>query len=191
MRDSPSPESGVPRASPDAGGGGVRPPQSTSGRGAGLPELGARGGGWVAAQFVLLAAIALSALVSVGWSGSLEVVAIVVGLAVMAVGGILVVLGGVQLGSSLSPFPAPRAGGELSAGGLYALARHPMYGGGILVALGWSILFGSVVGLILSVVLAVFFELKARREEAWLVDHYPGYAAYREQTPRKLLPWVY
>src|SRR5687767_9742461 len=133
-----------------------------------LPELGARGGGWVAAQFVLLAAIALSALVGVGWGGSLEVVAIVVGVALMALGGILVVLGGVHLGSSLTPFPAPRIGGELSAGGVYALARHPMYGGGILVALGWSVLFGSVVGVILTLALAVFFELKARREEAWL-----------------------
>jgi protein-S-isoprenylcysteine O-methyltransferase Ste14 len=156
-----------------------------------LPELGARGEGWVAAQFVLLAAIALSALVGLGWTGSLEVVAVVAGVALMIVGGVLVVLGGVQLGSSLTPFPAPRSGGELSATGVYAGARHPMYGGGILIALGWSILFGSIVGLILTVALAVFFELKARREEAWLVDHYPEYAAYRERTPRKLLPWVY
>jgi protein-S-isoprenylcysteine O-methyltransferase Ste14 len=156
-----------------------------------LPELGARGGGWVAAQFVLLAAIALSALVGVGWSGSLEVVAILVGVALMVLGGVLVVLGGVQLGASLTPFPAPRAGGELSAGGVYGLARHPMYGGGILVALGWSVLFGSVVGLVLTAVLAFFFELKARREEAWLLDHYPAYASYRDQTPKKLLPWVY
>jgi protein-S-isoprenylcysteine O-methyltransferase Ste14 len=156
-----------------------------------LPELGARGGGWVAAQFVLLAVIALSALVGVGWSGSLEVVAIVVGIALMAVGLLLVVLGGVQLGSSLTPFPAPRPGGELSATGVYGLARHPMYGGAILIALGWSIVFGSVVGLVLTVLLAVFFELKARREEAWLVDHYPAYSAYRDRTPRKLLPWVY
>jgi protein-S-isoprenylcysteine O-methyltransferase Ste14 len=156
-----------------------------------LPELGAKGGGWVAAQFVLLAAIALSALVGVGWGGSLKAVAIVIGLALMAVGGVLVVLGGVQLGSSLTPYPAPRAGGELSAAGLYAHTRHPMYGGGILIALGWSILFASLLGVVLTLLLAVFFELKARREEAWLVDHYPEYAAYRERTPRKLLPWVY
>jgi protein-S-isoprenylcysteine O-methyltransferase Ste14 len=165
--------------------------RSPSGARTGLPELGARGEGWVAAQLVLLAAIALSALVGLGWSGSLEVVAVVVGIALMAVGGLLIVLGGVQLGSSLTPFPAPRTGGELSATGVYARARHPMYGGGILLALGWSILFASVVGLVLTALLAVFFELKARREEAWLVDHYPAYADYRRRTPRKLLPWVY
>jgi protein-S-isoprenylcysteine O-methyltransferase Ste14 len=156
-----------------------------------LPELGARGGGWVAAQSVLLAAIALSALVAIGWTGSLKPVGIVVGIALMALGGVLVVLGGVQLGPSLTPFPAPRPGGEMSVSGVYALTRHPMYGGGILIALGWSVLFASVVGLVLTLVLAVFFELKAKREEAWLVDHYPEYAAYRRRTPRKLLPWVY
>ena len=160
-------------------------------RGASLPELGARGEGWVVAQFALLVAIALSALVGLGWSGSLAVVAVVAGLALMAAGGLLVVLGGVQLGSSLTPYPAPRAGGEMSVAGVYALARHPMYGGGILIALGWSIVFASVVGLVLTALLAVFFELKARREEAWLVDHYPDYAAYRRRTPRKLLPWLY
>ncbi len=143
------------------------------------------------AQFVLLVAIALSALVGLGWTGTLGMVAPLAGVALMLAGGALVVLGGVQLGSSLTPFPAPRPGGELSASGVYALARHPMYGGGILIALGWSLLFASVVGLLLTVALAVFFELKARREEAWLVDHYPEYAAYRRQTPRRLVPWVY
>ena len=156
-----------------------------------LPELGARGEGWVAAQFALLAAIALSALVGLGWTGSLRIVAITAGVALMAAGGLLIVLGGVQLGSSLTPFPTPRPGGEMSVAGVYALARHPMYGGGIVLALGWSVLFASVVGLVLTAVLAVFFELKARREEAWLVDHYPEYEAYRRRTPRRLLPWLY
>jgi protein-S-isoprenylcysteine O-methyltransferase Ste14 len=156
-----------------------------------LPALGERGGGWVLAQFLLLAGIALSALVGLGWSGALAVVAPAVGIGLMVIGGVLVVLGGVQLGSSLTPFPAPRPGGELSVAGVYALARHPIYGGAVLVALGWSIVFASVVGLVLTVLLFVFFELKARREESWLVDHYPEYATYRRRTRRKLLPWLY
>jgi protein-S-isoprenylcysteine O-methyltransferase Ste14 len=35
-----------------------------------------------------------------------------------------------------------------------------------------------------------FFDLKARREEAWLLAAYPGYAAYRRRV-RKLFPFVY
>lgn len=143
------------------------------------------------AQVVLLVALALSALVGLGWSGSLEVVALVVGIGLMAVGALFVLLGGVQLGSAFTPFPLPRRRGELSATGVYALVRHPMYGGAILIALGWSILFASVVGLALTILVAAFFELKARREEAWLLGHYPEYEAYRQRTPRKLLPWLY
>ncbi len=44
-----------------------------------LPELGARGQGWVAIQAVLIAAILLSALVGLGWSATLAPVAYAVG----------------------------------------------------------------------------------------------------------------
>ena len=156
-----------------------------------IPELGARGGGWVAGQLVLLVAIGVSALVGLGWPDALRIAAYAVGAALIAVGAGLLVVGGVQLGSSLTPFPAPRAGGELVGTGLYARVRHPMYGGGILVAAGWSLLFATVVGGILTLLLALLFDLKARREESWLVDHYPPYSDYRRRTRRKLLPFVY
>jgi protein-S-isoprenylcysteine O-methyltransferase Ste14 len=156
-----------------------------------IPDLGVHGGGWVAGQFVLLAAIGASALVGLEWPDQVEVAAYAVGGALIAVGVALVVVGGVQLGPLLTPFPAPRPGGELVSGGLYRRARHPMYGGGILVAAGWSLIFASVVGGLLTLLLAVLFELKARREEAWLVDHYAPYAEYRRRTRRKLIPYVY
>lgn len=106
--------------------------------------------------------------------------------------GVLLLVGGaLQLGSSLTPLPAPRAGGELTTGGIYGRARHPMYGGGILFALGWSTIFASPVGFALTVLLALFLELKARREELWLLDRYPAYAEYRRRTPRKFLPFLY
>lgn len=145
----------------------------------------------MAAQALLLAAIALSALVGLDWPDGLEVPALAVGLLLMATGLALVVVGAVQLGSALTPLPRPRRDAELSAGGVYGLARHPIYGGLILLALGWTTVFASPVGLVATILLAIFFELKARREEAWLVGHYPEYDEYRRGTPRKLLPWVY
>lgn len=66
-----------------------------------------------------------------------------------------------------------------------------MYGGGILIALGWSIVFATVAGLVLTVVLAIFADLKARREEVWLSESFDEYAAYRARTPHRLIPWVY
>lgn len=156
-----------------------------------IPELGARGGGWVAAQLVLLAGIAASALVGLGWPDGLRWAAYAVGGVLIALGLLLVLAGGVQLGSTLTVFPAPRPGRRLETSGLYRRARHPMYGGGILVALGWSLVFGTIVGLVLTLALVVVFELKARREEAWLLDHYPGYAEYLQHTRHRFLPFVY
>ena len=66
-----------------------------------------------------------------------------------------------------------------------------MYGGGILIALGWTVIFASVVGLAFTFLLAVFLDLKARREEAWLSERVSDYGAYRERTRRKLLPFIY
>jgi hypothetical protein len=60
-----------------------------------LPELGARGGGWVAGQFVLLLAIALSALVEVGWPKGARTPMQVVGLCIIAVGLALLAAGAV------------------------------------------------------------------------------------------------
>jgi protein-S-isoprenylcysteine O-methyltransferase Ste14 len=40
------------------------------------------------------------------------------------------------------------------------------------------------------VLLGCFFDLKARREEAWLLAAYPAYAAYRVRV-RKLVPFIY
>ena len=156
-----------------------------------LPELGRRGEGWVVVQGVLLAAIALSPLVALGWPADLEVAADVVGGLLLALGGLLLAAGGLRLGASLTPFPAPRAGHELRTSGVYSLARHPIYGGVILLALGWSTVFGSVVGLVVTVLLVLLLELKSRREELWLAEHHAGYDDYRRRTPRRFIPFVY
>jgi protein-S-isoprenylcysteine O-methyltransferase Ste14 len=45
-------------------------------------------------------------------------------------------------------------------------------------------------GLGLSVLLAVVLDLKTRREEIFLREQFPGYAAYAART-RKFIPLVY
>jgi protein-S-isoprenylcysteine O-methyltransferase Ste14 len=55
---------------------------------------------------------------------------------------------------------------------------------------GWALLWASIAGAIVTAMLLVFFDLKARREEAWLIEAYPDYADYRRHT-RKLIPFVY
>jgi len=108
----------------------------------------------------------------------------------VALAGVVLAVAGIRhLGSSLTPFPVPIEGGELREGGVYALARHPIYGGGILAALGWSLLM-SPWALVPTVLLAALFEGKRRREEGWLLERYPGYASYRRAVPRTFIPFV-
>ncbi len=72
--------------------------------------------------------------------------------------------------------------------GVYGIVRHPIYGGVIIGSVGWGLLTASPVALATAVVLFAFFDLKSRREEAWLERRFPNYAAYRARTPR-LIPW--
>jgi protein-S-isoprenylcysteine O-methyltransferase Ste14 len=65
-----------------------------------------------------------------------------------------------------------------------------MYGGGVIAALGWGLAMASPMALAAAFVLGVFFDLKSRREEAWLAEQFAGYGAYRRRT-RRLIPWLY
>ena len=155
-----------------------------------LPALGPRGEGWVLIQLVLLAAIAAAGLVGPAWSGDARVAGTAIGVVLAGIGGWLAVRGIVDLRSALTPLPYPRPDAELVERGAYRLVRHPIYGGLILGAVGWGLAWASPFALGLAVTLFGFFSLKSRREEAWLAERFPGYAAYRTRT-RRLIPFVY
>src|SRR5512133_529600 len=155
-----------------------------------LPELGRRGEGWVVLQLLLAAAIAGCGFVGVYWPGSVEAFFGVLGLLIAVTGVLLLVLGVLALGRSFTPLPRPRARTRLRRGGIFGLVRHPVYGGLMLLALGWSVEDGPLC-LVPSALLALLFDLKARREEAWLIERLPEYAAYRTRTPQRFLPWLY
>lgn len=155
-----------------------------------LPELGPRGEGWVVLQLVLFAAIAGCGFVGVSWPSAVESFLMVLGLVVAVAGIVLLALGALALGSSFTALPRPHQTAQLRQGGIYRLVRHPVYGGVLLLAFGWS-LAAAPLALVPTALLAVLFDLKARREEAWLVERYPEYAGYRSRTPRRFVPFVY
>lgn len=154
-----------------------------------LPSLGARGEGWVAVQVVLIVAVVLTGLLGPAWNGWPRVATLVIGLSLIAGGLWLSGRGVVDLRAALTPLPYPRDDAELVMTGAYRWVRHPIYGGLVLAAFGWGLATASPPALALAVGLLGFFELKARREEAWLVERFPDYSAYRART-RRLIPWI-
>jgi len=73
---------------------------------------------------------------------------------------------------------------------MYQFMRHPIYAGWILVALGWALLSGSQLGVGVALAGGIFYDLKSREEEKWLVTTYADYAAYQRQVKR-FIPWIY
>jgi len=75
--------------------------------------------------------------------------------------------------------------------GPYALVRHPMYAGALVLLAGIPLGLGSFWGLL---VLAPFTAVIAWRlldEEAFLLQQLPGYAAYRNKVRFRLIPFVW
>ena len=155
-----------------------------------VPSLGARGGGWVALQFALVAAILAVGLVAPGWPDSARWPLKGAGALLVFAGAFVIALAARALGSGLTPFPKPATDGALVEEGPYAVVRHPVYSGGILVAAGISFAL-SPWALVGTAALALVWALKARVEERFLAAHYPAYADYRMRTRYRLVPFVY
>ncbi len=150
--------------------------------------MGSRGEGWVIGQFVIGAAI-----LGATFFTRVQVPPWVqlLGGALLVSGGILAAMGVLQLGSNLTPFPKPKTGDHaLVTAGVYGIVRHPIYSGIGLGALGWTLWWGTLLGIALAILLFIWFDLKARREEKWLVEKYPNYRAYQARV-KKLIPFLY
>ena len=154
-----------------------------------VPSLGRRGEGWVALQFVALAAILLTGWMGPSWQSSWARALLVLGVVLVAAGGALAVAGVRGLGSSLTPWPHPVHDATLREDGVYARARHPIYGALLLLGLGFTALTSWWAFLPWAVLLAILLA-KSVREEAWLTDRYERYAAYRVRVRKRFVPFV-
>lgn len=156
-----------------------------------LPTLGAHGEGWVTGQVLLLAAVGVAGVIDrPDWDGEALTISTVVGLGLVVAGLVIGIVGVRDLGPSLTPVPRPKDGARLVQGGIYGRVRHPLYLGLVMGALGWALFSASVLALGFTLVLAVFLDLKARREEVWLRERYPLYAHYARRV-RRFVPGLY
>jgi protein-S-isoprenylcysteine O-methyltransferase Ste14 len=75
--------------------------------------------------------------------------------------------------------------------GPYALVRHPMYTGAILVLAGMPIALGSWWGLLFELLFIGGFAWRLLHEETVLSEKLPGYAEYMHKVRYHLVPYVW
>jgi len=160
-----------------------------------IPSLGTRGEGWVALQtaalFLVIVGARFGPTVSIPSPGVVSALASVgslflgIGLAFLAAGAYTLARAG-----AFTVYPRPVEAGQLVETGVYRVLRHPVYSGLIFASLGAGLTQLSPVALIGAVLLFPILDLKRRREEEWLTERYPGYAAYRTRT-KALIPRLY
>jgi protein-S-isoprenylcysteine O-methyltransferase Ste14 len=126
-------------------------------------------------RFVTLQATLFAAVAAGPWLGPwrAEVAPLAVwalGAGLMLLGALLVWVAAARLGRNLTPFPRPRPGGDLVTRGIYRHARHPIYGGVLLLGLGWSVLQASLLAAVATALLWWLLERKSRYEERDLTE---------------------
>jgi protein-S-isoprenylcysteine O-methyltransferase Ste14 len=154
---------------------------------------GARGEWYVVLQFALFALI-VAGPATVGplarWPVRLAPWLAAIGLVLAGAGALLAYQAARHLSRNLTPLPEPKPGGRLIVSGPYRFARHPIYGGVILVAMGYALALRGWLTLGYVMALIWLLTLKIRFEERRLASIYPEYAGYR-RTTRRFVPFVY
>jgi protein-S-isoprenylcysteine O-methyltransferase Ste14 len=75
--------------------------------------------------------------------------------------------------------------------GLYAIVRHPMYAGALLVLVGAPLALGSWWGLLFTPLFIAWFAWRLLNEEKFLRENLAGYAEYAHKVRYRLLPYIW
>jgi protein-S-isoprenylcysteine O-methyltransferase Ste14 len=75
--------------------------------------------------------------------------------------------------------------------GLYALVRHPMYMGALVMLLGMPLALGSWRGLVTIIPMVLVIVWRLLHEEQYLAKNLSGYSVYRNKVRYRLVPFVW
>ena len=82
-------------------------------------------------------------------------------------------------------------GHRVVSDGPYAIVRHPMYGGALLLIVGTPLLLGSWWGLATVPVIVLLLGIRAVMEERTLARELDGYADYAARVRYRLIPGIW
>jgi protein-S-isoprenylcysteine O-methyltransferase Ste14 len=150
-----------------------------------LPDLGSRGQGWVWLQALLMFLVVLGSL-GPQWPDVVATAFLIVGTVLFLGAAAQLAFGILAVGASFGVPPRPGADASLRTTGLLARTRHPIYGGWMLGAVGWTLVF-SPWSVLPAALLILELDGKRRVEERMLVRSYPGYASYAQHVRRPYL----
>jgi protein-S-isoprenylcysteine O-methyltransferase Ste14 len=75
--------------------------------------------------------------------------------------------------------------------GPYALVRHPMYSGALVMLLATPLALGSWWGLLMFIAMFLVIVLRLLNEEKFLQRSLPGYTEYCERVRFRLIPYIW
>jgi len=75
--------------------------------------------------------------------------------------------------------------------GLYAVVRHPMYSGALVMLYGIPLALGSWAGELINLPMTVAIIWRLLDEERFLVKNLNGYAEYRQRVKSRLIPLMW
>ena len=82
-------------------------------------------------------------------------------------------------------------GQKVVSTGPYALVRHPMYSGALVMLFGTPLALGSWWGLVMFVPMVLTIAWRARDEERFLSKNLPGYTEYCQIVRYRLVPFAW
>lgn len=106
----------------------------------------------------------------------------------LVVAGVIILVVSLLFGTPvfrIIPLTGPDRREPLRTNGLYAIVRHPLMVCDIFWPLGWSLIFGSVIGIILTLVWVLLIWTLTHIEEESLVREYgEAYREFQARVPR-------
>jgi protein-S-isoprenylcysteine O-methyltransferase Ste14 len=124
-----------------------------------------------------------------GWSG--VPAAAVIAADVLVAIGFLIIFFTFRANSYAAGTITLREGQRVISGGPYAIVRHPMYAGAVLLLAATPIALGSYWAELVFITILGGIAWRLLDEEAFLAKNLPGYAEYQAQTPYRLVPLIW